>query len=138
MNATAWIDGGNRGQPGPSACAVVLELENGGTRGEAFFLGVGTNNTAEYGGLILALETAREEGVTHLTVRSDSKLIVEQVLGNWRVREPSLRPLHQQAQDLAREFEEVFIKHIPREENKRADALCTDLLDSITGRKRKT
>jgi ribonuclease HI len=136
--AVAFIDGGNRGTPGPHACAVVLEVDGLPAHEEARYLGPrGTNNIAEYQGLLLALRIAEGMEVTHLRIRSDSKLIVEQVLGNWRVKQPHLRPLRDEARKLAMKFQSVQIKHVPRAQNKRADALCTAVLDEVTGRSRR-
>lgn len=136
--ATAHVDGGNRGNPGHYACAVVFYHEETGIgRQEVRYLGDhGTNNDAEYEGLLLALRLARQMGVKRLKIRSDSKLVVEQVLGNWKVKEESLRPYVIAARSLAAEFESCEIKHVPREENVVADALVTALLDEITGRAR--
>lgn len=136
--ATVHCDGGNRGNPGHYACAVALYDETSGIgRQEARYLGdYGTNNMAEYEGLLLGLRLARAMGVKQLKLRLDSKLVVEQVLGSWRVKEESLRPYVTAARSLAAEFETVEIKHIPREENVVADALVTALLDEITGRAR--
>lgn len=139
MHATAFCDGGVRGNPGgPYACAVVIYSEETGIgHQEAVYLGDhGTCNSAEYEGLILALKIARRLQITHLTVRMDSRLVIEQVLGNWRVKEPTLRPYVERARELAARFDEVKISHVPREENAVADALCTNLLDEITGKRR--
>lgn len=138
--ATAFFDGGVRtvdGRTGPHACSVVLKVEGGEQVDEALYLGEsGTVNTAEWNGLILALETALKNGVTHLIVRADSKLIVEQALGNWRMKAEHLRPYREKAVDLAGKFAEVRISHVHREQNTEADALCTALLDGVVGRKR--
>jgi|SRR5665213_304698 len=139
MRATAFCDGGVRnGNPGPYACAVVIYSEETGIgHQEAVYLGDhGSNNAAEYEGLILALKIARQLQITHLTVRLDSKLVVEQVLGNWRVKEPTLQPYVDRARELAARFDEVKISHVPREENAVADALCTTLLDEKVGKRR--
>lgn len=135
--ATAFFDGGVREVRGPHACSVVLEIDGEDPREEVLYLGpVGSSNIAEVNGLILALEVAQGKDVTHLSVRSDSQLTVNHALGVWRIKDPTLRDLHRRAQELARGFEEVKISHVPREMNKRADALCTELLDRLTGRKR--
>src|ERR1019366_6492102 len=137
LHATAFFDGGVRGgNPGPYGCAVVLHIGDE-QHGTSLFLGEnGTSNQAEYEGLILALQLAKKAGVTHLRVRSDSRLVVEQVIGAWRVREPSLRPYVDRARSLAEKFEQIEIRHVPRVENALADALVTTLLDNYTGRAR--
>lgn len=135
---TASFDGGIRGGRGPHACAAVLEIENELPRQQGRYLGpTGTNNQAELQGMLLAMRLAAEAGVTHLTLRSDSKLIVEQALGNWRIKDASLRQLHAIGAEYAMKwFEDVQIDHIPRELNKEADAICTALLDTITSKPR--
>jgi ribonuclease HI len=103
----------------------------------ALYLGdKGTCNVAEYRALIAALQMAQELGVTDLTIRSDSKLIVEQVLGNWKVKNARLRSLHEEALAMAQRIEVSRIDHVSREANKLADSLCTKVLDNVTGRPR--
>ena len=134
-NATVFHDGGGGGV-GPFSCAAVLYLVDDSrqiieTHERARDLGCGlTNNISEYEGLILALELARELGVTHLKIRSDSRLIVEQVLGSWRVKEAHLKPLHARALELAAGFEHVEIDWVRRERNRRSDELCREVLRS--------
>jgi ribonuclease HI len=114
-----------------------LVLDDGPTIEKAVYLGDhGTNNQAEYGALILALKLSAQHGVTMLKIRSDSRLIVEQVIGAWRVKEPSLRPFVDRARALAATFEQIEIRHVPREQNSAADALVTALLDEKVGKKR--
>ena len=134
-----WADGGIRGNPGGvSACAAVLYVDGEMPRQKSKLIGGrGTSNQAEYYGLMMALRLAAEFEVTHLKVRLDSKLVVEQVLGNWRVKQPALLPLRDRARELAAMyFEEVRIGLVPREENTEADRICTRLLDNATGRVR--
>lgn len=135
----AWFDGGNRGAPGPHACAVVLKIDGEMPFKKERYLGpAGTNNQAEIQGFIMALRFAAENGVTHLKLRSDSKLIVEQALGNWKIKDETLKRLHAEARRIAGEFfDQVEIDHVPREQNKEADAICTALLDRVTGRVRR-
>lgn len=134
----AWFDGGNRGAPGPHACAVVLKIDGEMPYKKERYLGPsGTNNQAEIQGFIMALRLAAENGVTHLKLRSDSKLIVEQALGNWKIKDETLRRLHADARRLAQEFfEQVEIDHVRREYNQEADAIVTRLLDKIVGKAR--
>lgn len=140
LRITATFDGGVRGgNPGSYACAAVLYFDGYPTPLEkALYLGdSGTSNEAEYEGLILALETAQKAGATDLIIRSDSRLVVEQVLGNWRVKESRLKPLRDRAVQLASQIGSVRIDHIHREHNAEADALVTALLDQRTGIKRR-
>ncbi len=139
--AIAYGDGGVRGNPGPYACAIVLyrgDESDYSPLERSLYLGSnGTNNQAEYGALILALEVAAEIGVSDLTIRLDSKLIVEQVLGNWRIKNQELQVLKNKCVLLSQSFNTVLIDHVRREKNTRADRIVTDLLDGITGVKRR-
>jgi ribonuclease H / adenosylcobalamin/alpha-ribazole phosphatase len=124
-------DGGARGNPGPSGFgAVVRDPESGEVLAERFgFLGVATNNVAEYSGLIAGLSAAAELGAREVAVRMDSKLVIEQMSGRWQIKHPGLRPLAAQAAALVREFDTVRFDWIPRERNKLADALANKAMD---------
>jgi GxxExxY protein len=124
------IDGGARGNPGPAACAVVVESPEG-ERLDAFSrtLGRATNNVAEYHALLAALEDAVERGAKSVKVFSDSELLVRQVQGAYKVRHPDLKPLHARAKDLIARFDRFNIQHVPREQNREADRLLNQALD---------
>jgi ribonuclease HI len=126
-------DGAARGNPGPAAYGFVL-LDSSGVAvaevGEV--LGHATNNVAEYQGVIAGLERARLLGVRRLAVRLDSELVVKQLLGEYRVKNPGLKPLFTRASALCREFDEIDIQHIRRQENKQADALANAALDAAS------
>ena len=127
---TVHIDGGSRGNPGPSAAAFVMTDINGRKiSAKASFLGTATNNVAEYSGLIMALEAAKKINPKQLTVFSDSELLVKQMNGQYRVKSELLKPLYNRAVDLIKNFESVQLKHIPREKNVQADALLNRALD---------
>ncbi len=128
-------DGGSRGNPGPAGYgAVVLDPSSGAVLAErAESIGTATNNVAEYGGLIAGLQAAAELGASQVDVRMDSKLVVEQMSGRWQIKNAGLRPLAAQAADLARKFSSVSFSWIPRERNKRADALANRAMDALTG-----
>jgi ribonuclease H / adenosylcobalamin/alpha-ribazole phosphatase len=114
---------------------VVLDAGTGTVlveRGEP--IGVATNNVAEYQGLIAGLRAAAEIGATAVDVRMDSKLVVEQMCGRWQIKNPGLRPLAAQAAKLVREFDTVSFGWIPREKNKRADALANQAMDRAVGK----
>ena len=131
MKARLSTDGGSRGNPGPAAYGYVLESEDGhvlDARGEA--IGVATNNVAEYRGLIAGLEKALELGVTDLEVVSDSELVVKQMEGDYKVKNETLRGLHDQAQDLARGLDKVRYTAVRRAHNELADRLVNEALDS--------
>ena len=130
MEATLFADGGSRGNPGPAASAAVL-IAPGGELVEEIgaFLGVATNNVAEWTALLLGLEAASKRGIRHLNVRLDSELVVKQLRGEYRVKHAGLQPLHQQAVRLLRGFESVDIAHVPRKQNVMADRLVNRVLD---------
>lgn len=98
------------------------------------FLGKTTNNVAEYAGLLEALTVAAEEGATELEVISDSLLLVQQMLGTYRVKHPNLIPLHGQARQMASKFRRFSIRHTPRNGNKDADRLANMAVDRAEGR----
>ena len=131
MRARLSTDGGARGNPGPAAFAYVLEAEDGtvlAAHGEA--IGIATNNVAEYRALVAGLEQAVEVGVTDLEVISDSELMVKQMRGEYRVKNEALRELSQQASRLAGEVGSVSYRAVRREQNKRADKLVNEALDT--------
>ncbi|MFF3977135.1 bifunctional RNase H/acid phosphatase [Streptomyces sp. NPDC001828] len=125
-------DGGSRGNPGPAGYgAVVLDPATGETLAEAAeFIGVATNNVAEYKGLIAGLRAARElDPAANVRVRMDSKLVVEQMSGRWKIKHPDMRPL---AAEAARVLppSQVSYEWIPRERNKHADRLANEAMDA--------
>jgi ribonuclease HI len=129
--AIAWTDGGSRGNPGPSAYAVVLNDANGQKITElSSFLGVSTNNVAEYEGLLAALVYARETGYKRLQVYSDSELMVRQIRGIYKVRDTQLSSLFARAIAFIRTFEWFSIDHIGRSHNKEADRLVNQAINS--------
>jgi ribonuclease HI len=126
----AYVDGGARGNPGPAGYGVRIERPDGTLVDEfARPIGLATNNVAEYSGLIAALEWVRERGHRSLLVRSDSLLLVQQMLGNYRVKHPGLRPLHEQARQLARQIGRVRYEHVGRASNAHADRLANQAMD---------
>jgi ribonuclease H / adenosylcobalamin/alpha-ribazole phosphatase len=92
-------------------------------------IGVATNNVAEYTAAIRGLTIAEELGASEVLVRSDSKLLIEQLSGRWRVKNPTLIRLHEEARRLLRAFEAVRLEHVARERNRRADALANRGVD---------
>jgi len=127
----AYIDGGARGNPGPAGYGVRVEQPDG-TLVEEFSesIGVATNNVAEYRGLIAALEWAKAHGYSQVHVRSDSKLLVEQMLGNYKVKHPGLQPLHAKARLLVVEIGSVTFEHVARANNAHADRLANVAMDN--------
>ena len=130
MDAMLFADGGSRGNPGPAASAAVL-LDPGGELIEEIgaYLGVATNNVAEWTALVLGLEAASKRGIRRLGVRLDSELVVKQLGGEYRVKHSGLQPLYARARRLLRDFAEVEIRHVPRKQNALADALVNRVLD---------
>jgi probable phosphoglycerate mutase len=126
----AYVDGGARGNPGPAGYGVRIERPDG-TLVEEFSraIGVATNNVAEYSGLIAALEWVHERGRQSLLVRSDSLLLVQQMLGNYKVKHPGLRPLHERARQLASRIGRVRYEHVGRASNAHADRLANQAMD---------
>ncbi len=131
MRVIVEADGGSRGNPGPAGYgAVVLDAATGDVLAErAGGLGVATNNVAEYRGLIAGLQAARELGATDVEVRMDSKLVVEQMSGRWRVKHPAMQPLAAEAAALVRRLGKVRFGWVPRARNTRADALANRAMD---------
>jgi ribonuclease HI len=121
---TAHVDGGARGNPGPAGYGVVITDENGELLAELCEgIGVSTNNIAEYRGLLAALEWALQHGHRRVHIKSDSLLVVQQMLGNYRVKHEGLLPLYRQARHLVAKIGEVTFEHVRREQNRDADRL---------------
>jgi ribonuclease HI len=130
---TAYFDGGARGNPGPAGWGAHIVDDAGTVLSEQHgSLGIATNNVAEYHGLIAALQWAVEHGVTQLTVRGDSQLIVEQMRGNYKVKHEGLRPLYLQARMLVMQIGDVRFEHVRREQNSDADRLSNLGMDGNT------
>ncbi|HTF09373.1 MAG TPA: bifunctional RNase H/acid phosphatase, partial [Asanoa sp.] len=124
-------DGGARGNPGPAGYGAVVRTPAGEVlveRSEA--IGITTNNVAEYRGLIAGLEEAAKLGATDVEVLMDSKLVVEQMSGRWKVKHPDLAVLHQQATALSTRFGHITYSWIPRAKNSHADRLANEAMDA--------
>jgi dinuclear metal center YbgI/SA1388 family protein len=127
------IDGGSRGNPGPSAIGIVLEDPEGVVLEEiGAQIGHATNNVAEYQALVTGLETALDRGVARLRIHSDSELLVRQLRHEYKVKNAVLKELFLQATGLVRRFDRVEIRHVAREENTAADRLVNVALDEAT------
>lgn len=136
-----WVveaDGGSRGNPGPAGCGALVRDATGEVLAEvAEGIGRASNNVAEYRGLVAGLEAATELcrvnascGRVELEIRMDSKLVVEQMSGRWKIKHPDLRPLARQAAKLADAFGGVSYQWVPRERNAHADRLANDAMDA--------
>jgi len=127
-------DGGSRGNPGPSASGfVVLDMEDNVLVDKGIYLGVTTNNQAEYTSLKLALEECVKMGVKEVQVYMDSLLVVNQMKGIFKVKNRDLWPIHQAIKELAGKFDHITYDHVPREFNKLADAAVNRALDEHLG-----
>jgi len=132
--SSSWVfahcDGGSRGNPGPSGYGAVVTDQNGGTLAElSEFLGVRTNNYAEYSGLLAVLAWALENGHARVKLVSDSELMVKQIQGKYKVNSPDLKPLWQEARDRIAKLKGFEISHALRHKNKEADALANQAMD---------
>ncbi|HEY6306997.1 MAG TPA: ribonuclease HI family protein [Candidatus Angelobacter sp.] len=127
----ANIDGGARGNPGPAAYGVVIRNAHGEVIKEwGEYLAIQTNNVAEYSALLAALDYAVREKYASLKVLSDSELLVKQMLGEYKVKNPALKDLYERARALARRLQQFSIEHVRRERNREADRLLNQVLDS--------
>jgi len=133
MKLTIYADGGSRGNPGPSATGVVIKNTTGETLA-AFgeYLGRATNNIAEYSAVIAGLKRARTLGATEVDCILDSKLVVEQLSGRWKVKHPNMQKLFVLAHNELRHFRRVRFSHTLRAGNKEADAEVNKVLDAHT------
>jgi ribonuclease HI len=134
---TAHCDGGARGNPGPAGYGAVVEDESGRVLARlSEFLGVQTNNFAEYSGLLAVLRWALENGHSRVRVVSDSELMVKQMKGVYKVASPTLRPLWEEARGLAKRLEKFEMGHTLRGGNKEADRLANEAMDRGMGKSR--
>ena len=125
-----FTDGGSRGNPGPSASGfVLLDREDSVLVDKGVYLGITTNNQAEYTALKLALEEARKMGAKEVEVYMDSLLVINQMKGIFKVKNRDLWPIHDAIQQLAKGFNHISFSHVPRELNKLADAAVNRALD---------
>jgi len=131
VKVVANCDGGARGNPGPAGIGATIRSPRGKVLAEiSEAIGHATNNVAEYTAVKRALEQAAELGATEVLIRTDSKLLVEQLKGNYRVKNPTLQKLHADVRSLAKRFATVEYEHVPRERNRRADQLVNLAIDA--------
>jgi ribonuclease HI len=125
------VDGGARGNPGPAAAAAVVSTPDGDVLDEAHeYLGVATNNVAEYRGLLLGLGRARALGADEVEVVNDSELVAKQINGLYKVKHPDMKPLHAAAMEALAGFARWSVRSVPRARNAAADALVNQALDA--------
>ena len=126
---TAYIDGGARGNPGPAGYGVYIQLPDGSIEELHGGLGIATNNVAEYNGLLAALRWAVDHGHTRVKIKADSELLVKQMRGEYKVKNPGLQPLAARARLLVNQLDTVTFEHVRREMNKHADRLSNVGMD---------
>lgn len=135
MRYTVYGDGGSRGNPGPAGSGAIVRDEAGNTVATVSeFLGVATNNVAEYTAVVRALEALAERlgpdaKDAEVLVRMDSMLVVKQMRGEWKLKHPNMKPLAARAAELARAFARVEYEHVYREQNADADRLANEAMD---------
>jgi ribonuclease HI len=125
------VDGGARGNPGPSGIGAVITDEAGNELARANdYIGVGTNNAAEYRALLLGLAQARALGARTIEIVNDSELVARQVEGAYKVKSSALRPLHTEVLEALEDFERWSIRSVPRARNELADSLVNEAIDA--------
>ena len=135
MQFTIYADGGSRGNPGPAGSGAVIRDAAGTTVATVSeFLGVTTNNVAEYTAVLRALETLRnmqgaDAKATDVEVRMDSMLVVKQMSGEWKIKHPNMKPLAAEVGVVVRAFRSVNFRHVYRSDNADADALANEAMD---------
>ena len=130
-----YTDGGARGNPGPAGLGMVIEDDQGMRLWGGYrYVGTATNNKAEYLALIEGLRRAAEWRPDRLEVYMDSRLVVEQVAGRFKVKNEDLLPLHRQVKQLLGGFPDVTVSYVPREKNRGADALANRAMDEGSGK----
>lgn len=123
---TLYVDGAAKGNPGPAGIGIQVVHDGEVLKEDCGYLGVATNNAAEYQALIRGLQLARDFEANSVQVISDSELVVNHMNGRYKVKSASLRPLFEEAQKLSREFHRFKISHVDRSQNKDADRLANE------------
>ena len=127
---TIHIDGASRGNPGPAGIGIIIKNESGEVKARiSRYIGEATNNQAEYKALIAALEEAARLGAERVDIRMDAQLVTRQIRGSYKARNANLKLLCHQAKQLLSQFQSFTITHIPRKENRVADALANQAID---------
>lgn len=137
FDITLFVDGGSRGNPGPAAIGAVILREGKEAGRVSEFIGKATNNEAEYRALIAGLKAATGMRAMNIHVKSDSELMVKQLLKQYKVKSANIKPLYEEAVLLLRDYAKVSIERVPRERNKAADKLVNEALDTHEGKKEK-
>lgn len=132
MKINLFTDGGSRGNPGPAGCGIFIADENMNPLKRGYrYLGETTNNVAEYTAVKIGLEKCLEMGATEIVVRADSKLAIEQLSGNYKIKNENLKKIFLEIQDILSDWQgKIEYIHIPREQNKEADRLSNVAMDT--------
>lgn len=128
---TLYFDGCCKGNPGPSGCGAVIYKNNEELFSCSQYLGIATNNQAEYNGLIMGLKKALELSITNICVFGDSQLVIHQLNKKYKVSSPQIKPLFEVVSQLKMNFENIEFHHVYRSSNKRADQLANDAMASV-------
>ncbi|MFH2100955.1 MAG: ribonuclease HI family protein [Candidatus Micrarchaeota archaeon] len=128
MALVIYTDGASSGNPGPMGIGIVIYKDGFRVEELSEYLGIGTNNMAEYTAVIRALETAHTMGEHEVHLKSDSQLVIRQLTGEYQVKDPKLRPLKRKIDNLLHGLD-IHFEHIPREKNKEADKLAKDAVE---------
>jgi ribonuclease HI len=132
-----YTDGGARGNPGPAAAGAVIIADDGIVVAEiSEYLGIATNNVAEYRALLLALQAALDLGFARADICMDSELIVRQLSGHYRVKDAKMVPLFAKVRHMLARFAEFSVTHVRREQNQLADRLVNAALDAVADQRR--
>lgn len=129
MSIEVYIDGASRGNPGESGIGIVINFEDGNKKHIKKYLGIATNNQAEYNALINALKNLSEYSSDSITIYTDSQLVANQINQLWKVKDPDLRILYSEAKELFNRFQNIKIQHIRREKNKEADRVANEAIN---------
>ena len=131
LTAKLYADGGSRGNPGPSASGyVILDMKDTVVKSEGIYMGITTNNQAEYRALLAGLESALVLGIRNLHVYMDSLLVINQVQGIWKIKNADFMPIYDEIHALLKQFDHVALAHVPRALNKLADEQVNICLDA--------
>lgn len=129
MELTIYSDGASRNNPGEAGAGVYITKDGAPLEGLARYLGTTTNNIAEYTAAIMGLEYAVQQGARRVKLFADSELLVKQINGQYKVKNEGLKPLHGKVKELIARIGSVEVQYIPREQNKKADALANRAID---------
>lgn len=128
-----FFDGCSKSNPGPAGVGAVLYKNGQEIRAQSNFIGLQTNNVAEYMALIKGLDMVMKLNIKSLHVKGDSLLVINQMKGDWAVKHPNMIPLYEEAKHLEKSFDKITYEHVKRNNNNRADKLANDSIDKTWG-----